>query len=199
MKIRTNKINLLPKEYVYAEQIRRVFMIIGCVLALEVTIFVRFVVIPPKAEIKDTINKLDEVSLKLNDDRFGYVNQTIQQLEDTKMAMKEWIEKYSDLKQENFISKRVLDSLLSRVPIDLTLDKLLILPENQEASQLERTISIEGRSQNMISILNYTTVIESTYGAGTTSYEAGYDEGQGVYKYKINVSIPVEKSGFNEN
>lgn len=199
MKLRTNKINLLPKEYVYAEQVRLVFMIIGCVLALEVAIFVRFVVIPPKAEIQETINKLDEASTKLNDDRFIHVNQTIQQLEDTKMTINEWIEKYSDLKQENFISKRVLDSLLSRVPIDLTLDKLLILPENQEASQLERTISIEGKSQNMISILNYTTVIESIYGAGTTSYEAEYDEGQGVYEYKINVSIPVERSELDKN
>lgn len=199
MKVGTNKINLLPKEYIQAEQIRLVFIVIGCILALEVVIFVMIVALPPKAEIQETINKLDEVSLKLNDDRFIHINQVIQQLEDTKVTMNEWIDRYSDLKQENFISKRVLDSLLSRVPIDVILDKLSILPENQEASQLERTIFIEGRSQNVVSILNYITVIESVYGVGTTSYEATYNEGRGVYEYKINVSIPIEKSEVNEN
>lgn len=199
MDVGTNKINLLPKEYKQAEQIRLVFIVIGCILALEVVIFVMVVALPPKAEIQETINKLDEVSLKLNDDRFIHINQVIQQLEDTKVTMNDWIDRYSDLKQENFISKRVLDSLLSRVPIDVILDKLSILPENQETSQLERTIFIEGRSQNVVSILNYITVIESVYGAGTTSYEATYNEERGVYEYKINVSIPIEKSEVNEN
>lgn len=199
MKVETNKINLLPKACIQAEQIRLVSIAIGCILVLEVVIFVMVVALPPKAELQETINKLDEVSLKLNDDRFTHINQVVQQLEDTKVTMNEWIDRYSNLKQENFISKRVLDSLLSRVPSGVILDKLSILSENQEASQLERTIFIEGRSQNVVSILNYITVIESIYGTGTTSYEATYNEGRSAYAYKINVRIPIEKSEVDEN
>ena len=199
MKVRVNKINLLPKEYIQAEKIRLGLMIIGGILALEVAIFITFVAMPPKTEIQETINRLDEVALELNDSRFADVNQIIQQLEDAKVEMNQWVEKYSDLKRENFVSKRVLDSLLARVPINLTLDKLSILPEGQEASQLEKTISIEGTSQDVVSVLNYATIIEGVYGAGTTSYEAEYDEERGIYEYKINVIIPVEQLEVEES
>lgn len=199
MKVRTKKINLLPKAYIQAEKIRLGLMIAAGVLVLEVAIFITFVAIPPKTELQETINRLDEVSLELNDSRFADVNQTIQQLEDAKVEMNQWIEKYSDLKKENFVSKRVLDSLLSRVPIDLTVDKLSILPENQAIAQLEKSISLEGTSQYVVSILNYATVIEGIYGPGTTNYEAEYNEERGIYEYKINVIIPVEPLEVEEN
>ena len=199
MRSRTNKINLLPKAYIQAEKIRMRLMIIGSVLALEIAIFITFIAIPPKTEIQRTIERLDEISLALNDSRFADVNQMNQQLEDAKVELSEWAEKYSSLKQENFISKRVLDSLLSRVPIHLTLNKLCILPESQEVSRLEKTISIEGTSQDMISVLNYVTIIEGVYGVGTTNYEAGYNEERSLYEYNIHVVIPVKQLEIEEN
>jgi len=199
MKARTNTINLLPKEYIHAEKIRLGLIIIGGILALEVVLFVAFVAIPPKTEIQETISRLDEVSMELTDSRFADVNQMIKELEDAKVEMDQWVQQYSDLKKENFVSKRVLDSLLSRVPIDLALDKLSILAEGQEGAALEKTISIEGTSQDLISVLNYATLIESVYGTDTTSYEAKYNEERGIYEYKINVSIPVEQLETEEN
>lgn len=199
MKVRTNKINLLPKEYIQAEKMRLRLMIIGGVLALEVAIFITFVAMPPKVEIQETLNRLDEVALEINDSRFTDVNQIIQQLEDAKVEMDQWAQKYSNLKQENFVSKRVLDSLLTRVPMNVTLDKLLIIPEDIEISQLEKTIFIEGTSQDIVSVLNYVTVIEGVYGSGTTNYEAEYNEERGVYEYTINVVIPVGQLEVEEN
>lgn len=199
MKGKTNKINLLPKEYIQAEKMRLKLMIIGGVLVLEVAIFITFVAMPPKVEIQETLNRLDEVALEINDSRFADVNQMIQQLEDAKVEMDQWARKYSNLKQENFVSKRVLDSLLTRVPMNVTLDKLLIIPEDIEALQLEKTIFIEGTSQDIVSILNYVTVIEGVYGAGMTNYEAEYNEERGVYEYTINVVIPVGQLEVEDN
>ena len=199
MRGRINKINLLPKEYIQAEKLRIGLMMIGCVLVLEVVLFVIFVAIPPKTEIQETLNRLDMVSMEITDSRFADVNQTIQQLEEAKVEMDEWIQKYSDLKKENFVSRRVLDSLLSRVPIDLAIDKLSILPEGQEGAQLEKTIAIEGTSQDVVPVLNYATIIESVYGADTTSYEAEYNKERGLYEYIINVSIPVQSIEGEEN
>ncbi len=199
MRVRTNKINLLPKEYIHAEKMRLGLIIIGGILMLEVALFVIFVAMPPKTEIQETVSRLDEVSMELTDSRFADVNQVVKQLEDAKVEMDEWSQKYADLKKESFISRRVLDSLLSRLPIDLVINKLSILPESEEGEALEKTISIEGIAQDVIPVLNYATILESVYGAGTTSYEVEYNEERGVYEYKINVSIPVEPLESEEN
>ena len=190
MRAKVKGINLLPKEYIQAEKVKMIQMIVGGVVILEVFAFIGGVALPPKIEAKQVQAELDEVSLKLNDSRFADVNKTIQELETAKVEVEEWVTKYGDIKKENFISSRVLDSLTARLPFGMAIDKIEIKPEGEASSGKE--IVIEGSANSIEAIINYVTVIESVYGTGTVSYEGFANEELGVYKYKLDVKIPVK-------
>lgn len=191
MRAKVKGINLLPKEYIQAEKVRMIQMIVGGVLILEVFAFIGGVALPPKIEAKQVQAELDEVSLKLNDSRFADVNKTIQELETAKVEVEEWVTKYGDLKKENFVGSHVLDSLTSRLPLGVAIEKIEIKPESGEGSNTEKQIAIEGTAYRIESIINYVTIIESVYGTGTVYYEGSYNKELGVYKYKLEVKIPI--------
>lgn len=199
MKTNIKGINLLPKEYIRAEQIKY-FKIIGAgILTLEILGFIGFVAIPPKIEAKRLQQKLDEVALEITDPRFTNVNQTIQQLEDTKAEVDEWLLKYGDLSKENFISVKVLDSLTARVPIGVTINGMTLTPEASDTGEYgQRTIAIKGTATQLLSVINYVAVIESVYGADAATYEANYNEGLGVYDYTITVNILTQENAVDE-
>lgn len=192
MRARVKGINLLPKEYIQAEKVRLIQMIVGGVIILEVVAFIGGVAIPPKIEAKQVQAQLDDVSLKLNDSRFADVNKTIQELDAAKAEVEQWVTKYGDLKKENFIGAQVLDSLTARLPIGLAIDKITIVPEGSEGANSGKSIKLEGSANLIESIINYVTTIESIYGTGTVYYEGAYDLALDVYKYKIEVKIPVK-------
>ncbi len=199
MRARVKGINLLPREYIQAEQVKFVQIIISVVLVLEVFAFIGGIAIPPKLEEKKVQQQLEEISNKLNDSRFADVNKTIQELEVAKADVEQWVNKYGDLKQENFVSGRVLDSLTSRLPIGIVIDKMEIKPGEKNTGKetevgegnSEKGIKIEGSSEELESIINYATILESAYGVGNIYYEGEYDKELGVYKYVIEVKNPV--------
>lgn len=197
MRAKIKGINLLPKEYIQAEKVRMIQMLVGGVLILEVFAFIGGVVIPPKAEAQRLQVELDEVSLKLNDSRFADVNKTIQALEVAKAEVEEWVTKYGNLKQENFVSARVLDSLTARLPIGMAIDKINIVSGEKESNKVEKEIVIEGSSEQLGTIINYVTVLEGVFGTGTVYYEGELNKELNVYKYKLDIKIPqkVEATG----
>lgn len=194
MKVNTKGINLLPKEYIRAEQIKY-FKIIGAgLLTLEILAFIGLVAMPPKLEAKRLQQKLDEVAMEITDPRFTNVNQTIQQLEETKAEVDDWLLKYGHLSKENFVSVKVLDSLTARVPIGVTLNGITLTPEASNAGDYgQRTIAIKGTATQLLSVINYVGVIESIYGADAATYEANYNEGLDVYDYTITVNILTQE------
>lgn len=187
MKAKVKGINLLPKEYIQAEKVRMIQMLVGGILMLEVFAFIGGVAIPPKLEAKRVQVRLDDVSLKLNDPRFADVNKTIQALEGAKVEVEEWVAKYGNLKQENFISTRVLDSLTARLPIGMAIDKISISPG--ESSNAGKAITIAGSADQIENIISYVTLLEGVFGTGTVYYEGTYSEELDVYKFNLDVEI----------
>lgn len=198
MKVREKKINLLPKEYIQAEKVKKGLMIAGGILVLEVISFIFLVAMPPKAQRLITDQQLDALSKELDNDRFGEMNLMLQQLETAEADVQEWRVRYDTLKSENVVSTRVLDSLISRVPFNLTINKLTISPEENNTTASAGLIKIEGSSVENIAVLNYTTVIEQVFGRGTIQYEVTYDEALKVYQYTIDVTIPAKEQPVEE-
>ncbi len=189
MRARIKGINLLPKEYIQAEKVRMIKMLVGGVLILEVFAFIGGVAIPPKVEAQRLQVELDEVSLKLNDSRFADVNKTIQALEVAKAEVEEWVTKYGNLKQENFVSARVLDSLTARLPMGMVIDKINIVLGENTKNKKEKEIIIEGSSEKLGTIINYVTVLEGVFGTGTVYYEGAYSKELDVFQYKLDIKI----------
>lgn len=189
MKMSMERINLLPEAYKQAEQIRRRLSIMGGLLMLESVFFIGCLVIPLKIEMQEASSQLEAVSLELDNDSFKEVNQVTRQLEEAKIQKEQWSEKYAKIKQKSFINTRLLDSVLSRLPFQLTINKLSIFQQYQDAPNLERTILIQGTSQEMLAIFTYATLLESLYGVGTTHYEISYEEAKEQYGYQISVHM----------
>ena len=186
MKIRSDIINLLPKEYKQAQEVKRQLLIMGGMLVLEVILFMSCIVIPLKIKIKETNMQLESLSLELNDGRFTDINEVIRQLEEAEVEKEEWTQIYEKLRREKFVSSRVLDSLLGRIPLQLTINQLMIVSGEEETEQ-EKSISIEGTSKDMTTILNYVTILEGVYGGEAIQYEMEYSEENKKYAYQISI------------
>ncbi len=187
MRAGIKKINLLPKEYIQAQKVKNVQIGIIVLLILEVAAFIGGVVIPPKLEAQEVMARLDEVSAELTDPRFANVNQKIKELEDMKVEVETWNNKYKDIKEENFISKRILDSLLTRIPVGLSVGTLNITKADEG---VDKQIVLTGTADETIDIMNYTTMIEGVFGLGSAKQEFDLDKEKGVYNYTIEVKIP---------
>lgn len=190
MKAKVKGINLLPKEYIQAEKVKMIQMLVGGVLILEVFAFIGGVVIPPKVEAKRVEIRLDDIALKLNDKRYEDVNKTIQALETAKAEVAEWVTKYGDLKQENFISARVLDSLTARLPMGMAIENIAITLG--EGTNTEKNIAIQGTADKLENVFSYATLLESVYGVGTVYYQGSVDKDLGTCTYTLNVKIPAK-------
>lgn len=189
MKVGVKKINLVPKEYLQAQKVRNIQLAVIAVLVLEVGGFVGKVVLPPKLEAQEVMARLDEVSAELTDSRFADVNQKIKALEDVKIELEEWNDKYKEIKEENFVSKRIIDSLLTRVPVGLSVSTLTISKDSEKEG---KQIILTGTAQEAISIMNYNTIIEGVFGFGTTHEEFELDKEKGYYTYTITIITPEE-------
>ncbi|QEH68900.1 hypothetical protein QTL86_08705 [Cellulosilyticum sp. ST5] len=193
MRTQVKGINLLPKEYIQAEQIKFIQLIVAGVMALEILAFVGIAIISPKIEAQKVIERLDEVSAELTDSRFNDVNKKIQQLEDAKVAIKEWIDKYGNIKEENLISARLLDSIIARIPINTTVNQITVEPADKTVNAAGKdVITLKGNTMDAEQVVNYVTIIESVFGSGTTTYKATYDEELKGFEYEINITPVVE-------
>lgn len=193
MRTQVKGINLLPKEYIQAEQIKFIQLIVAGVMALEILAFVGIAIISPKIEAQKVIERLDEVSAELTDSRFNDVNKKIQQLEDAKVAIKEWIDKYGNIKEENLISARLLDSIIARIPINTTVNQITVEPADKTVNAAGKdVITLKGNTMDAEQVVNYVTIIESVFGSGTTTYKATYDEELKGFEYEINITPVAE-------
>lgn len=192
MKVKEKGINLLPEVYRQARKVKRRLFITAGILILEVIGFISLVVIPSKNEILETQKQLEQLTEKINHETFSEERLILQQLEMTQKDVNAWRALYEKLKHESFVSSYVLDSLVSRVPLEVTINKLTIMPEIGETGGLVKTIRIEGTARTALSVLNYTTVIEENFGLETIRYEV-IDAEEGIgFNYIIHVTVPAE-------
>lgn len=189
-KTKIKGINLLPREYIQAEQAKRMQMIVGAVVLLETCLFVGVVAIPPKLELNRLQTTLEQKTAETQDERFVDVNKTIEELELAKQEVNDWVEKYGGIKAENFVGAKVLDGLTSRIPMGVVLNTVSIVPAQDGGT--EDTISIGCTSTDSVTTMNYITILESMYGRGTVSYSSSLDEETKLYTAEINVTIPKE-------
>ena len=109
------------------------------------------------------------------------------QLDAEKNEVEQWNQKYSGLKEENFVSKRVVDSVLTRVPEGVLVSSLSLSKENTG-----NHISLAGTSKDSTAVLNYCTLIEGTYGFGKATNEVTYDKEKDIYNYTIEIEVQKE-------
>lgn len=192
MKNKVKKINLLPGEYVKAQKERGIQILILSVLIVEVLGFIGGIVVLPKVEARKVQARLDEVSQELMDDSFTDVNQKIKKLDGVKLEVEEWNEKYQRIKKENFVSKGILESLLTRVPADVVVN-ILSISKSEEGQ--EKQINIQGTAREAIGVINYATLLEGIFGLGTTENEFFLDKEKNTYCYTISIRLPEEAAG----
>ncbi len=156
MKIKTRGINLLPKEYIRAQKVKKYILIATMIILLECLVFIVTVVRPPLSLKKYEENVLLELELMKNDARFAEVNQILKQLEGDKTEFKVWTDQYNTLKQNDFIHTGLLDSLVARLPAGMNIDQLELISSEQK-------ISIAGKTNTVEELLNYVVILESIF------------------------------------
>lgn len=194
MKQTVKGINLLPKQYIQEQKIKRWKYIGGYVLAVECLVFVAIAIIPPKVKIQKQQSTLDALQVQLNDPKYEGVNKAIADLEKARNNLAVWTEKYSTLKRPSFISARVLDSMTARVPSGVTINSLKISPLDGTTGG---AISVEGTAIDYGSVFSYVTVLENAYGSENVSFTVNRQEVQGeeqisVVQYTITVNVAGE-------
>ncbi len=156
MKIKTRGINLLPKEYIRAQKVKKYILIAAMLILLECLVFMVTIVIPPISLKKHEENVLQELEFMKNDVRFSEVNQILNQLEGQKTEFKLWSDQYHTLKQNDFIHTALLDSLIARLPVGMSINQL-------ELISAEQKISIAGKTNTIEALLNYVVILESLF------------------------------------
>lgn len=199
MKYRTNGINLLPKEYVKAARINFYQKVIGAVLAIEVALFIFKVALPPQYEMQNLQIQLDDAYVRLNDERFNNVNQTIKKLDEAKVDIQNWMDTYGSLKNDNFVSAALLDTLTARLPIGATLNKISIVPSTAHVGEevQNATIAIEGSSEALAPFMNYLTIIETLYNPINLQHTCIAEDDH--YRFTINIDIPTNSSQIEQS
>ncbi len=187
-KAKVRGINLLPRKYIQAEETKRKHIIVGTIVILETCLFIGTVVLPPKIELGMIRSSLEQKKIETQSERFIEVNKIIEELAYAKQEVKEWIDRYGGIKTENFVGAKVLDSLTSRVPNGVVLDRISISPGSKQGA--EDTININCTARDSILVMNYATILESVYGRGTVTYTLDLDEEIKLYKSDIKVIIP---------
>lgn len=196
MRVRTKAkkkgINLLPKEYILEEKFRLYRMIGTGVIVAEVIIFVLLFAIPPKQEIKKLDNTLDNLTIALSDEKFKDVNKTLADLEAAKTELDAWMLQYKDLKETDFISSRVLDTLTSRLPEGVHIDSMKLTPlERSEGSATPEVVTITGTASNLTEIVTYGTILENTYGDNTVVFQSDYDKSILANTFELTLTLPI--------
>lgn len=194
MKQTVKGINLLPKQYIQEQKIRRIKYIVGCVLAVECVVFIAAIVIPPKVKINGQQKELDALQVQLDDPKYEGVNKAISDLEKARNNLAAWTAKYSTLKNPSFISARILDSITARIPSGVVINNLTVSPVSETTGGV---VSIGGTALDYGSAFSYVTILENTYGSENVSFTVNRQEVQGeeertLVQYTITVNIPGE-------
>lgn len=180
-------INLLPKEYVQAQKKAKSKRVAMIILIIEVICFIYKAVIGPKLEFRATEIKLERLTTCLNADRYIEINNQIRELEDERIEVQQWDEKYNRLSRKSLVSKQTLDCLLARVPTGLWINVLSISNAQNEVGEEEPQISIEGIAEEEIQLINYMTILEQSFGIGNVQDEIVLDKEKNMYQYTLTI------------
>lgn len=192
MRVKVKGINLLPKEYIIAEQISFYQKIGLLVLALWTVFFVVFIALPPKQEVARTRDILLAKQQEVTSSRYAGVNKTLSELEQAKTDMEALINNYKEIKKESSISGELLDTLISRVPRGITITNMEItVPEATGTKQIK--ISYDADTYNIGH--NYIAILEVLFSTGEVTLQSNYNEEFGNYQYTFSVSVPEENVG----
>ena len=182
-------INLLPKEYVQAQKKAKSKRVAMIILIIEVICFIYKAVIGPKLEFRATEIKLERLTTCLNADRYIEINNQIRELEDERIEVQQWDEKYNRLSRKSLVSKQTLDCLLARVPTGLWINVLSISNAQNEVGEEEPQISIEGIAEEEIQLINYMTILEQSFGIGNVQDEIVLDKEKNMYQYTLTIRM----------
>lgn len=193
MKQTVKGINLLPKQYIQEQKIKRWKYIGGCALAVECLIFIAIAVIPPKVKIQKQQVTLDALQVQLDDPKYEGVNKAIADLEKARNDLAVWTKKYGTLKSPSFISARILDSMTARVPSGTVINNIKISPLDGTTGGV---VSVEGTALDYGAAFSYVTVLENAYGSENVSFTVNRQEVQGEEKISlIQYTITVNVAG----
>lgn len=207
MKQTVKGINLLPKQYIQEQKIKKYEYIAGCILVAECLLFISAFVVPPKIKIQKQQGALDALQVQLDDPKYEGVNKAIADLQKARNDLQIWTEKYSTLKSPNFISARILDSVTARVPSGVSIDGLTLSPGENTTGGV---VSINGIANDYGSAFSYVTIMENTYGSENVSFTVDRQEQQQgeetktyiAYTVTINVKgtelVPAEEAATGE-
>ena len=189
MRIKVKGINLLPKEYIIAEQISFYQKIGLLVLALWTVVFVVFIALPPKQEVARTRDILLAKQQEVTSSRYAGVNKTLSELEQAKTDMEALINNYKKIKKESSISGELLDTLISRVPSGITITSMdITVPEATGAKQVNISYNADTYSIGH----NYIAILEVLFPTGEATIQSNYDKEFGKYRYTFSVNVPGE-------
>ncbi|WP_141722854.1 hypothetical protein [Cellulosilyticum sp. I15G10I2] len=190
MKTKTRGINLLPKEYIQAQKVKRYIAIAAAFILLECLVFIAAVVMPPLSLKKYEQKVLLELELMKGDAKFSEVNDILKQLETAKTEFNIWTQQYTTMKQKDFIHTELLDSLTARLPVGMTIDSLEIISSEQK-------MSIAGKTDRIEDLLNYVVILESIYKQSQIEFDIseGQKDEQGFLKsqrpYTLTITLPI--------
>jgi Tfp pilus assembly protein PilN len=169
MKPKVRGINLLPKEYVQAQNIKKYILIATALILVESMIFIGAVVLPPLFHKAYEEKVLLELELMKGNPRFSEVNEVLKQLEVASAELTNWTEQYQSLEQKDFIHTELLDSLTARLPVGITIDQL-------DVTSNEKNINLKGKSNTVEEVLNYVVVLESIFKQADIEFDVSEGE-----------------------
>lgn len=169
MKPKVRGINLLPKEYVQAQNIKKYILIATALILVESMIFIAAVVLPPIFHKAYEEKVLLELELMKGNPRFSEVNEVLKQLEVASAELTNWTKQYQSLEQKDFIHTELLDSLTARLPVGMTIDQL-------DVTSSEKNINLKGKSNTVEEVLNYVVVLESIFKQADIEFDVSEGE-----------------------
>jgi Tfp pilus assembly protein PilN len=193
MKPKVRGINLLPKEYIQAQNIKKYILIATALLLLESMVFIVAVVLPPLFHKEYEEKVLLELELMKGNPRFSEVNEVLKQLGVAKGDLESWTNQYHTLDQKDFIHTELLDSLTAGLPEGMTIDQLSV-------ASGEKTINLTGKSSTVEEVLNYVVVLESIFKQAEIAFDVseGEAEQEGTLKTQCNYTVTLTMPGEPE-
>ncbi len=184
-----DSINLLPKSYQDAQKIA-VFVTAGVgLLVLECAIFAGMFVVSPMYTIKSQQSRLEQLTKEAQDEKYAEVLRLEQDLETENNAISDWKANIGDLSSEKFISEKLLDRLVLKLPEGVTIDNLNVIAE-------AKTIKITGKTTASKALINYIALLENTYANSKVTFDVTASD-KNTQAQTYNITIVLEDEGID--
>ncbi len=182
------KINLIPRQYIRAQKIKKYKYIGSSILIVESVLFVILLVMPARVKLQKEQLSLNTLQMQLTETKYQEVAQVMSDLEKAQVELQIWQEKYNALKKPNFVSVRELDTITAHVPNGLIIGLMKLAPSEEAVGGV---IYLEGIAMDYNTLFSYVTVLENTYGNAHISFTTEQKESEeGKYQY-YTITIPI--------